>query len=298
MGAVLQQVWQKEVENNLYPSFDKLKMICKDDSVYLNGTTVNIPNAGAAGTIEKNPSYPLTVEERTDTTVSYNIDKFAFRPTRVDSLTKVQSSYDMMKSVLEDVTMGVPQRALKELVINWYTDGTYKVNTTGSNYTGHAPGATGNRKGLTSADVVLAKKAIVKHGYESDLGLVVDYDMFYQLADSLGVQANRDFSYVYDAVSGEMQKIHGVSIVVVPSVCYVASNDAIRAYGNAGATSDNAVALLVHKSAVSLAIGGIELFLDERNPIYQADLISGGLLAGGKYRRTDKKGVVPIIQAT
>lgn len=39
-----------------------------------------------------------------------------------------------------------------------------------------------------------------------------------------------------------------------------------------------------------------ETFVDEGNP-YQGDILSGWVLHGASYLRTDKEGVVPIIQA-
>jgi len=81
-------------------------------------------------------------------------------------------------------------------------------------------------------------------------------------------------------------------------VAYVQSTGAVREYGNSGAATDNAVALAIQKSCVGFGMSGIEIFVDEGNPLYQGDILSGWVLHGSKYLRTNKEGVIPIIQAT
>lgn len=294
--AITRELWISAIEDNLYTALNKVLPAAIDDSSYLNAKTVHIPNAGTGGTVLKNPSRPLTVGERTDVDHTYDIDEWVMPPSLVKFSEMSQLSYDKLQSLVNDIMGGIGERVLREVLINWYTDATFRVQTSGSNYTGHAPGATGNRKGLTPQDVINA--AVILDGHNvpsSDRYLLVDTTLYFQLSLLL---ANGDTksSSTYNAATNTIEQFAGFTIIPLPHVAYVTSANAVRPFGNAGATTDNAVALAVHKSALSFAVGDINVFTSAGDAIYAGDVVSGAALAGGKYRRADKKGVVPIIQ--
>ena len=294
--AIPRELWVQAINENLFTSIDKIKSAATDDSQYLNAKTVHVPTAGTSGTILKNPARPLTVATRTDNDLSYDIDEWVMPSRLVPFSDGAHLAYDKLQSLVNDIMGGIGQRVLRELLINWYTDDTYKVATTGSAYVGHAPGATGNRKGLTFGDLLSAAAKLDKQDYsDSDRYAFIDTTMFYQLLDEVGITAYRDAA-VMDAASGKLPKLAGFQLVPLPHVAYVDSSDAIRAYGNAGAAADNAVALLGHKSAFSWAVGDVKVFTNADDAIYAGDIVSGAIMAGGKYRRYDKLGVIPVIQ--
>ncbi len=296
--AIERELWSSVINENLYKTLETIIPAAFDDSELIAGKTVHIPNAGAPATISKNPTLPLTAVQRTDVDHTYTVDTYAIAPSVVKYADTVQLSYDKLASVINDITQGLPERIRAELTINWYTDGTYKVLTSGSSYGAHAPGATGNRKGLTTAELKAAAAILDAHKVpDGDRYLLVDTVMFYQLLDELGVTTYRDAVVSKDSTT-PTDPIYGFRIIKLPTVAYCTSAYAIRDYGNAGATTDHAIALAVHKSALSFAVGDVQVFEDEANPMYLGSVISGAILAGGKYRRSDKKGVVPIIQAT
>ena len=120
--------------------------------------------------------------------------------------------------------------------------------------------------------------------------------MFWQLVDDLAYNADR-----VDVVAGLPSittPLYGFTVVSVPQVVYLKSDGTIRAYGATGATTDNAAALAIQKSCVGFGMSGIEIFVDDGNPLYQGDILSGWVLHGSNYLRTTKEGVIPIIQAT
>ena len=78
---------------------------------------------------------------------------------------------------------------------------------------------------------------------------------------------------------------------------YLTTAGVANAYGATGATTDDAAALAVHKSALSWALGDTKVFNNDSDAIYAGDIVSAAMMAGGNSRRYDKKGVVPIIQA-
>lgn len=296
--AVQNELWLKAAQENLYEALGKITPGATDDSDYLNAITVNIPNAGTPAGILKNPARPLTVAERTDNVHTYNIDEWVIAPRVSPFADSNNLTYNKLQSLMNDVLGSLPERVMRELLINWYTDATYKVATTGSNYAAHAPNATGNRKGLTLAELMSAARALdLQKLPENDRFLFVDTAMFYQLLDVIGITAYRDAALLNQSTL-DLPKVAGFQIIPVTQAVYLTSADVARAFGATGATTDNAAALAVHKSAISFAVGEIKLFNNNNDAIFAGDIISGAVMAGGKYRRSDKKGVVPIVQAT
>jgi len=296
--AIEKELWIEAINENLFTSLDMIKPAATDDSTYLDAKTVHVPDAGASGTILKNPSRPLTVAERTDNDLSYDIDEWVMPSRLVPFADNTHLSYDKLQSLVNDIMGGIGDRVQRELLINWYTDTTYSVSTTGSSYAAHAPDATGNRKGLTFGDLLDAGRVLDNQNFApGDRYLLVDNTMFYQLMDEVGITTYRDAA-VMDAQNGTLPKLAGFNIIHVPHIVYLTTGGVARAYGATGTTTDDACALAVHKSALSWAVGDTKVFTNADDAIYAGDIVSGAVMAGGKYRRYSKKGVVPIIQTT
>jgi len=295
--AIQRELWAEMIAEELRAKIDPLKMFAMDLSEYAQGTTIHVPVAGATTILKNNSSWPMSVSERTDTVVDITLNTYHWSPMRVTQADKVQLSYDKMASLYNSLNGGLGERLLIESLIGMYhyTSGAY-VTTTGASYPAHATGATGNRRGFTSMDIRKAAALLDKQKVPiADRWLVVDSIMFWQLVDDLAYNADR-----VDVVAGLPSittPLYGFTIVSVPQVAYVQSTGAVRVYGNSGAATDNAVALAIQKSCVGFGMSGIEIFVDEGNPLYQGDILSGWVLHGSNYLRTTKEGVIPIIQA-
>lgn len=296
--AIQKELWADMIQEELRAKLDPLNNFALDLSEYAEGTTIHIPVAGATQIVKNNTTWPLTAAERADTVVDIVLNTYHWTPMVVKQADKVQLAYDKMASLYNSLNGGLGERLLIESLIGMYhyTSGAY-VTTTGASYPAHATGATGNRRGLTSMDIRKAAALLDKQKVPiADRWLVVDSIMFWQLVDDLAYNADR-----VDIVAGLPSittPLYGFTIVSVPQVAYVQSTGAVREYGNSGAATDNAVALAIQKSCVGFGMSGIEIFVDEGNPLYQGDILSGWVLHGAKYLRTGKEGVVPIIQAT
>ena len=296
--AIQKELWADMIQEELRAKIDPLKLFAMDLSEYAIGKSIHIPVAGAT-TIQKNvSSFPMSVAERTDTVIDITLNTYHWSPIRITQADKVQLAYDKMASLYNSLNGGLGERLLIESLIGMYhyTSGAY-VTTTGASYPAHATGATGNRRGLTSMDIRKAAALLDKQKVPiADRWLVVDSIMFWQLVDDLAYNADR-----VDVVAGLPSittPLYGFTIVSVPQVVYLKSDGTIRAYGDTGATTDNAAALAIQKSCVGFGMSGIEIFVDEGNPLYQGDILSGWVLHGSNYLRTTKEGVIPIIQAT
>ena len=296
--AIQRELWADMIQEELRAKIDPLKLFAMDLSEYAIGKSIHIPVAGAT-TIQKNVSnFPMSVAERTDTVIDITLNTYHWSPIRITQADKVQLAYDKMASLYNSLNGGLGERLLVESLISMthYTATKY-VTTTGSAYAAHAPDATGNRKGLTGADLRAAAGILDKQKVPlAERYLVVDSIMFWQLVDDLSYNADR--VDVINGLPSITTPLYGFTVVSVPQVVYLTSNGStIRAYGATGATTDNAAALAIQKSCVGFGMSDVETFVDEGNPLYQGDILSGWVLHGASYLRTGKEGVVPIIQA-
>ena len=295
--AIQRELWAEMIAEELRAKIDPLKMFAMDLSEYAIGKSIHIPVAGAT-TIQKNvSSFPMSVAERTDTVIDITLNTYHWSPIRITQADKVQLAYDKMASLYNSLNGGLGERLLVESLISMthYTATQY-VNTTGAAYVAHAPGATGNRKGLTGADLRAAAGILDKQKVPiADRYLVVDSIMFWQLVDDLAYNADR--VDVINGLPSITTPLYGFTVVSVPQVVYLHPAGTIRVYGNAGNTTDVAAALAIQKSCVGFGMSDVETFVDEGNPLYQGDILSGWVLHGASYLRTGKEGVVPIIQA-
>ncbi len=296
--AVQQELWSSIISENLFDAISPILAAATDDGKEGNAKTIHVPAAGAAGTILTNPSRPLTAAARTDVDHSYDMTEFVMPPRWVTYADYLNLSYDKLKSLLNDISMGLPDRVMKEFTINWYPGAAGdSVTTSGGNAVAHATGATGTRKSLTYENLVAAAVALDKQGIpSSDRYLIVDATMFGQLVENLGITTYRDAA-ILNPSTMDLPPVAGFKVIKVHQVAYAATSTyAVRAYGHGGATTDHALALACHKSALSYGYKGAEVFVDLKSAIYAGDVVSGAVYAGAKYRRSDRKGVVTIRQ--
>lgn len=300
MATIQQELWLSEIQENIFKGLEAISVAGTNDSAFVNGVTIHIPNAGTAATVTKgNSTYPVATSTRTDNDNTYNLTNYEMGPLRLGWVEQLQLNYDKEKSLINDLVGGISERVARELMISWYhyTSGAY-VTTTGSNYTAHAPSATSTRKGLTGADLRAAAGILDKQLIPmSERYLLVDSIMFWQLMDDLEYNADR-VGVLGNGLQTAPGTPYGFTVIQMPAVVYATSAGVVNAYGAAGATTDQAVALALQKSAVSWALTGTEMFESvDRDAANFGKLISASVYGGGKYRRYDKKGVVPIIQA-
>lgn len=305
--AVQKELWLPIIEENLFAAWDKLTMLGTDDNIYVNSGNgraqkVYVPQAGAAGTLEVNPSvFPLSVSERTDTTLDYTLDHLVMPPIRLGNYDTSLLTYPKMQSILRDHMGTLGEAQLYKSFINWYIGkqtGKY-VLTTGSAVDSEATGSTDSVKGMKIAEVIKAAKILDTQNIPDDgqRYMVLPAAMFYELLTDIVSTVSNISIIEKDGMVMLNQPYYGFNIVKFPQVLNVANTTyAVRAYGHAGAATDRQAGLAFHKSAVSVAKGDFNVFTDEGSSIYLGDVVSAEAYIGGSYRRSDYKGVVPIIQ--
>lgn len=294
-GLVL-EVWARYIIDRFWKDNGFLKF-AKDDSDYvLQGRIVHIPQPGSKPVVVKNrSSFPATAVRRTDTEVLYALDEYTTDPTHIPNIDAVHLSYSKQDNVLGDHMETMTETVADDMIIKWGGNAAI-VKTTGAAI---APitGQTGNRKGFGHTDL---KKLMIKMNVDNvpkkGRKLMIDDNMFEFFYDSLSENQTRDFSKYADAENGVIGRLHGFDIMTRSTVLAVSSADAIKALGASLAASDNLASLAWHPDSVAFAIGDKKLFQDLANPLYFGDIHSLLLMAGGRVRRGDGKGIYAVTQ--
>lgn len=302
------EIWLPVIQDNIYADWEKLAQLATDDNVYVTqmpglGYKVHVPQAGTVSNVEINPSvYPLTVESRTDNTLDYTLDNIVVKPIHLEKFHKDTLTYDKMASIMIDHAGRIGEAQLYKSFINWYigkSTGKF-VETSGStNANSTAPGSTQSCKKMLLADLRNAVEIMDAQKIPDDgqRFCALPSQMFYQLLGDLEAGTYNISLIEKDGLIMLQQPLYNVKIMKFPNVVNViTSTYASRAYQHAGGTTDRHAGLLFHRTAVSIAKGPFNVFGNYNDATYQGDVVSANAYMGGKYRRSDLKGVIPIVQ--
>ncbi|MBR8784271.1 hypothetical protein IX308_000440 [Porphyromonas levii] len=293
--ALEKEIWLNDVVEGLFPD-DSFVSKSRDDSEYVNGKKVHIPNAGAPSGVEENrSSLPAAVNERTDYDVEYAMSEFTTNPIRISHADTVQLSYNKRNSVIASDKKELHRKAHESILRKWAPvgDDDRIVKTTGVPVEAHAPKATGKRKAFTKNDL---KKVFTRMNVDDVPAdgryVLVDAIMYDQFIDSLTAKESAAFFTAVDVKKGVCGELYGIKVMMRSTVLFYSGNNLSTVAG----ADDSAAALAWHEDAVSRARGEVKMYGDEDSPTYYGDVYSFLLRAGGSKRRHDKKGVYAIVQ--
>jgi hypothetical protein len=299
--AIQKEIWTSHIQENLFKDNEFLNYAFNADQYVIQGKVVHIPNAGASPAVVKNrTSLPATVTQRTDVDITYAIDEFTTDPILIPNADTVELAYDKLSNVLSDSEGAIRQLVADWMLYNWRAENASSiVRTSGAAVAAHLPSATGTRKKFTLADVKAARLTLNKQNVlKEDRYLLIDSDMYDQLADELNITQYRESSKDMDLPKGVIGKLYGFYIMerTTTMVANNAGTPVIQTPGTAGAVTDNGVAFAWQKNTVERALGTVDFFENLGDPTYYGDIYSALVRMGGRKRRNDQKGVVAIIQ--
>ena len=307
--ALIKEIWVSDVQNALNRNADFLPYSV-DHSAYIAFGTVHIPQSGSNPTIVKNPAtFPLTINERTDSDRTYLLNQFALEPTLITNLDELQISYDKRQSVLGQQISTLTQRIGDEVAISWSATGSDNIVATTGTATGTAlaPGATGTRKEVTLLDIAnLAKKLDKDNVPRGGRKLLMSTDMFWQLmgiSDVLRASYNGFQGQPNVIQTGVVAQLFGFDVMMRPVVSVYANSTTVpKAFGAATATTDNLACIAFHSSTVARALGSMTPLYDSGSngngkPEYLGSLFNMEVMLGSAILRADMKGVAALVQA-
>lgn len=296
-------LFARTVEEQLFPK-NEFYMKSVDDGQFVQetgtGAEVVYPVAGNNPNVEKNRTQlPAQITKRVDDENRYSLDEFTTDPTAIQYTEDLIVNYSKRASVLRNHVEALNTAIADTFVDIWLPDGAANiVRTTGAARPAGSPGATGNRKKLTEADIIRAAEIFDKMPGVTHTGryCVLPAEM---IADLRGIDNfKRQDAYGSSNIpDGVIARIHGF---------WVFSREYVGRYTNAGtpvkklsgqanATSDNLAALFWHEQMVNRAKSGVKAFTDEDKPEYYGSVFSFLCRAGGKHRK-DKKGVLALVE--
>lgn len=298
MAEQITKLFSKEIQENLFPVNEFYKSSKLDANVSSQYGVVQVPQAGASPTVVKNPtSFPLSVSQRTDDVLEYNVDAFATNPIHIEDVNEAMTNYSKRQDIIKDHVKALNTRIADEMAFVWaVTAASNKIFTTGANVVAAAPSATGNRKGLVRAD--LAKLAVM---FDKDDCLADERNILIsasQYEELLNIESFINFDYVNrkPVVDGQIGEIFGMKVFKRSRNTIFNNSNVKKAVGAAGAATDKLSILGWSDSYVRRAEGAIKLFSDIDSPMYLGSIFNGLVRAGGTAGRSDEKGVYSLIQ--
>lgn len=301
LGVVL-ETWAAYIMERFWKDNAFLKNSYDDSQYVLQGRIVHIPQPGSKPTVVKNRTvFPGTAVRRTDTDVLYSLDEYSTDPTHIPNIDAIHLSYDKQDSVLGDHMSVLDETVADDLLIKWAANATMVKTTGGATAVAVGPvGAqTGNRLGFSHKDLQkLMIQMNVDNVPKQDRFVLIEDNMFGYFYDSLSETNAKDFSRYADAENGVIGKLHGFSIATRSSVLASTNADAVKAFGAALAATDNLCSFAWQKNTIAHAIGDVKLFQNVQDALYYGDVNSALVMAGGRVRRADGKGVYIIAQGT
>lgn len=300
--AVQVELWKPDIIEGLYKSNPFLTKAKNADSYVVGGRIVHIPQAGAPSSVVKNrSSLPATVVQRTDTDITYTLDEFTTDPTLIPYADTVELSYDKRQSVIRENTAYLNQVVADNLLYRWTINvpAGNKILTSGAAGAATAPGATGTRKILTEADLRSARVLLDKQNMPAEgRVLLISADMLNHL------MGDNNLKYAFQSVvnlpNGVIARLFGFDIMVRSSVIRQATGGTagtVKVPEAANATTDDEAALFYQMDAVERALGEVNMFQRNDDPLYYGDVYSFLLRLGGRAVRGDNAGVGLIVAA-
>jgi hypothetical protein len=305
MATPLVTIFARDLAENLYPSNEFYKN-SRDDSPFIDGSKVNLPQAGTAPTGVTNPTdFPLTTEKRVDTAEEYNLDLFATYPTHLRIDEDLIVNYDKRAAILKDHSAVLNTMIADNFCDQWFPPAaaaTYNhIRTTGSASAALAPGATGSRKAITLADIIAVATRMDAFDVPSENRYaLIPSEMYADLlniADFVSYEKRGMTDLIGKGLIGEVlgfkffkRSRAGVYTNATPAV--------YKAHTAATATTDELACLFWQENAVRRAEGPTEVFINEKQAQYLGSLMNCAVRSGGRIARTDYKGVIALIQIT
>lgn len=298
--AVQKEIWQALIVEGLFADNSFMSKAVNDDMYVNMGKTVHIPNAGAPSNIVVNrDSVPATAKKRTDTDVNYSLDELTTDPIYIPNAETVELSYSKRQSVISQDRAKLIDTAALQMLYNWAPGGAEFVRTTGAAVKAHTDKATGNRKAMTRQDVLaLMNKFNAQDIPQEGRYLLLDATMYGQLLNDLTETDKNMFIASANAQQGVLGKLYSFNIMMRSQVLRYATAGTLTKWDATGAATDNAAGLAWYEGSVSRALGEVKMFDSLDNPMYYGDIYSFLVRVGGKCRRSDKKGLLAIVQDT
>ena len=299
--AIQKEIWIRDIVRNFFPDNSFAAKSVNDDMFVENGKKVHVPNAGApSGVLKNRGDLPATVSKRTDNDIEYTLNEFTTNPILISHADTIELSYDKRQSVIQQDRQELMRQACEDLLLSWAPGKDGCVLASGAAKPAHLASATGNRKAITTGDVLALQVKFDEADIPSEgRYLLLDATMYGELLDSMTNTEKIGFFQSADVKKGVVGQLYGFSVMKRSTVLrYAVAGGAVTGLASTAAATDCAAGLAWHESSVRRALGEVHMFDVSNSPTYYGDIYSFLVRCGGAISRSDKKGVYAIVGIT
>lgn len=303
--AITVEIWKNDIVENLFKDNEFLKRAVNADQYVLQGKVVHIPVAGTPSTVTKNlGSFPAVAVKRTDTDITYSLDTFYTTPRHIENIENYELSYDKRQSAVGEDEAAVIESAADAMMYNWAPLVGKTVLTQGASQSATITGGTAAVKKFTKASVNDIKKLMDKANV-SKQGRVflLTTEHYNDLLADFTDNEKTNFHNLADMKEGIIGRYLGFDFYSRSTVAryrgadgaYVAVDEQAAGFAASDQTSDRAASLAWQERGVERALGSVDMFTDDGNPLYYGDVFSMTVRSGGRIRRTAS--VYAVVEA-
>lgn len=300
--AVNVEMWRPDIVESLFKANPHARHAFNADEYVVGGAVVHIPQSGAGATVERNRSVlPAPIVKRTDTDIVYPLEEYTTDPRLITDIDKKELSYDKRMSVISEETGALLEFVGDDLAYKWAKNvpSAGKLVSTGGNATATAPGANGNRKILTEADIRKARALLSSQNVPQENRFMM---LSPNVLDMLMSDNNLKYAFqqVVDLPEGVIGRLYGFNILERSSLVIQGAgglSGTVKLPEAASASDDDECVLFWQQNMVERAMGTVTIFDNPNRAEYYGDIVSFLVRMGGRNRRTDNKGVGLIVLA-
>lgn len=300
LHAIQREIWVNYIIENLFKDNSFINRSFNESDNVLNGVVVHVPQAGAKRQVTKNRvMLPASIIQRSDTDITYALDEFTTQPVLITNAEMVELSYDKMANVLSEDMETLREVISNWMLYNWRAEGAANIIRTSGAATAPIGDQTGNRKIFTKEDLKAARYRMNKLNIPKDGRVAILNSEHFDQLQSDSDLLKRDYARELDMKNGVIERLFGFEIM---------ERSDVLTYNNAGtpsaklpdavpAADDNFASLIYQQNQVARAMGEVNAFDDQGNPLYYGDIYSFLCRMGGRKRRANGSGVIAIVQS-
>lgn len=303
--AVTKETWIADIVDLLFPNDSFANLAVDHTPFVIDGKVAHVPKAGAAQSVVRNrSSFPATVQTRTDTDLTYNLEPYSTDPVKIANIDKYELAYDKRQSVLGAEMRNLVSKCMTGLLYNWAptANSTYVHRTSGAQTDANLSGATGYRKSFHKSDLDVVKMAMDENDIDINGRVALLNARHYnELILSFDTNELTNFHQLADKARGVIGQYNGFEIRMRSFVLrYLGSDDSEAKVdtldsGYAATANDRKGSLIWQRDAVAKAVGQTDMFESINDPLYYGDVYSLEQRMGGRTIRTE--GVHAIVDA-
>lgn len=302
--------FSQELQSQLFPDNAFYKKSISETGIGIDVERVEIPQAGAAGTVGVGvpATLPLTITQRTDDLKFYNVQQlFMDEPVLISDENEIVTNYNKRNDIQTAMSMAINSKAADIAATEWgATNAANLVRTSDTaTRTTSIVGATGARKRIAYADLVNLRGVMNKQNAPVGqwFGLItpdmVD-DIF--LLDKLTDQEKVQLALVR---TGEIGMIFGIKLQMRwnatlghNGVFYDNTATPVKqALGAAVPATANGAGIFWHQRLVRHAEGHSKTYIRRDAPEYLGTIVNSKVRFGAAFNRSDQVGIVTLVEA-